>query len=134
MRNLYREFILIENPWLESSPCMQNVGCSNPGCYSPKSLKQVINSTLPTSRQRCIRHASSWMTLKKDAPCHSRCDTLKIPHCSMALSAEHDKFAVLHRLWRSLHFSKKNLGWDEKPSTTKHYRRHHCRWRAANFD
>ena len=42
-----------------------------------------------------------------DAQCQSRYGTLKIPHWSTALSAEHDKFAALHRLWRRLHISKK---------------------------
>jgi hypothetical protein len=34
---------------------------------------------------------------KTEVPCHSRCGTIKIPHCSKALSAEYrPKFAALH--------------------------------------
>ena len=37
-------------------------------------------------------------TVKTDAPCHSKCGTLKNPHCSMATSAKYrSKFAALHR-------------------------------------
>ena len=35
---------------------------------------------------------------KTDAPCHIRCDMLKIPHWSYRL-----KFAALHRWWGRLH-------------------------------
>lgn len=38
---------------------------------------------------RCECHESSEMTLKTNVQCHSRCDTLKNSHCSMAVSAEH---------------------------------------------
>jgi hypothetical protein len=35
-------------------------------------------------------------TVKTEAPCRSRCGTIKIPPCSKALSAEHrPKFAAL---------------------------------------
>ena len=43
-----------------------------------------------------------------DPPCHSRSGTLKNPHCSMAISAEHrSKFAALHRQWWHLQMNKK---------------------------
>ena len=29
------------------------------------------------------------LLLLTDAPCHSRCDTLKNPHCLMAIGSEH---------------------------------------------
>ena len=45
------------------------------------------------------------------APCHSRCGTLKGPHCSMAMSAEQrSKFEAL---------SEKILEWDDKLQTNK---------------
>ena len=44
------------------------------------------------------------LPLLTDSSCHIRCCTLKNPHCSMAMSAEHrSKFAVLHRQWWRLH-------------------------------
>ena len=36
---------------------------------------------------RCECHGSSKMTIIMDVPCHSRCGTLKNPHCSMAMCA-----------------------------------------------
>ena len=50
------------------------------------------------------------MTIIKltDALCHSRCGTLRNPHCSMAVGAEHrSKFAALHRQWWRLQMSEK---------------------------
>ena len=48
------------------------------------------------------------MTIINGCPCHSRCCTLKNPHCSMAMSAEHrSKFAAFHRQWWRLHMSEK---------------------------
>ena len=51
-----------------------------------------------------------------NAPVHSRCVTLKNPHCSMATSAEHrSKCAALHRQWWRLQMSEwKILEWNEK--------------------
>jgi hypothetical protein len=41
-------------------------------------------------------------TGKTEVPCHSRCDTIKIPPCSKALSAEQrPKFAALHEKFLS---------------------------------
>ena len=55
------------------------------------------------------------MTIIKGFPCHSRCDTLKNRHCSMAMSVEHrSKFAALHR-----HYEWKILEWDEKTQANK---------------
>ena len=49
-----------------------------------------------------------YLSLQTDAPCHSMCDTLKNPYCSMAMSAEHrSKFAALHRPWWRLYMSEK---------------------------
>ena len=55
-----------------------------------------------------------------DAPCHTRCGTLKNPHCSKTMSAEHrSKFAALHwQLWRH-YMSKRILEWDENHKQTK---------------
>ena len=60
--------------------------------------------------------------LLTDAPCYSRCGTLKNPHCSMAISVEQrSKFAALHRqLWR-LHMSEKfSSGTKKTKQTNKH--------------
>ena len=55
-----------------------------------------------------VCHGSSEMTIINWCPCHSRCGTLKNPHCSMAMSAEHiSKFAALHRQWWRLHMTNK---------------------------
>ena len=52
--------------YLERSPRMRKVGCSNPGRDWPKSLKQVVISPLPNARQQlgsCESHESSKMTI-----------------------------------------------------------------------
>ena len=52
--------------------------------------------------------------------CHSRCGTLKNPHCSMALSAEHrSTFAALHRQWCRLWMREKFFN-GTKNSIKKH--------------
>ena len=54
-----------------------------------------------------------------DIPSHSRCGTLKGPHCSMAISAEHrPKSVALHRQCRRLHMSKKFLSGTKNPKQT----------------
>ena len=51
---------------------------------------------------------------------HSRWDTLKNPHCSMAMSAKHrSKFAALQRLWGHLHMSEKFSSGTKKTKQTK---------------
>ena len=62
---------------LERSP--RKVGCLNPIRERPKSLKQVVTASMPKRSALGVCHGSSVMT---DAPCHSRCGTLKNPHCS----------------------------------------------------
>ena len=37
--------------WLEHSPRKWKVGCLNPSCYRPKSLKQVVTAPLPNAQQ-----------------------------------------------------------------------------------
>ena len=55
-----------------------------------------------------------------DAPCYSKCGTLKNTHCSIAMSAEHGwKFAALHRQWRCLHMSEKFSSGMKNPKQTK---------------
>ena len=54
---------------------------------------------------RCECHGSSERTIKDR---HSRCGTLKNPHCSVAMSAKYrSKFAALKRQWWRLHLSEK---------------------------
>ena len=49
----------------------------------------------------------------------SRCGTLKNPHCSIAMSAEHWlKFAALHQQWWRLNMSEK-ISVGRKPQTNK---------------
>ena len=74
-----------------------------------KSGSDILLSTLG-NKYRYQWHRSSKNDLKTVAPCHSRCGTLKNPHCSMAMSAEYrSTFAALHRQWWRLHRSKKFL-------------------------
>ena len=40
---------------------------------------------------RCECHRSSEMTIINGCPCHISCCTLKNPHCSMAINAEHTR-------------------------------------------
>ena len=42
-----------------------------------------------TLGNRCECYMPSEMTIINDVPCHSRCGTLKNPHCSMGMSAEY---------------------------------------------
>ena len=74
--------------------------------FSTKSLKQVVTAPLPNARGSVTgpRRWPLWM----DAPCQSRCSTLKNSHCSMTISAKHrSKCPALHRQWRRLQLSKK---------------------------
>ena len=58
--------------------------------------------------------------VKTDALCHSRCGTLKNPHCSMAISAEYrSKFAALHRQLVMSSYKWNNLEWDVKQQLNK---------------
>ena len=55
--------------------------------------------------------------LKMDAPCHSRCDTLKNHHYSKTKSAEHwSKFAALHQQWWRLQMNEKFSSGTKKPN------------------
>ena len=57
-------------------------------------------------------------------PCRSGYGTLKNPHCSMAMSAEHrSKFPARHRQWWHLH-EWKILEWDDKLQTNKQRNRY----------
>ena len=50
---------------------------------------------------------------KTDAPCHSRCGTLRNPHCSWSLDlgAEHSStFSALHRQWCRLQMTNSRVG------------------------
>ena len=52
-----------------------------------------------------------------DAPYHSRCDTLKSSHCSMAMIAL-VKITALHRYWWRLHMSEKFSSGSKNPKQT----------------
>ena len=78
------------------------------GCGFEPRLRQVWFPVLRTE------------TVKTDAPCHSRCGTLKNPHCSMAISAEYrSKFAALHRQLVTSPYKWNNLEWDVKQQINK---------------
>ena len=52
-----------------------------------------------------------------DAPCHRRCSTLKNPHWSMTISAEHrSNFTALHWQWWHLHMSEKFSSGKKNPN------------------
>ena len=84
---------------LERWPRKRKVGCSNLSRDRPKSLKQLVTAPLPNARQKVRMSPVLGDDHKKtDAPCHIRCGTLKNPHCSTAITAEHrSKFAALHQ-------------------------------------
>ena len=66
--------------WLENSPRMRNVGCSNPYCDRPV----IKTGSLLNVWQQL------WLTwVLGDVPCHSRCVPLKNHHCSTAMNSEH---------------------------------------------
>ena len=74
--------------------------------------------------------------LYTDVPFHSRCYALKNNHCSMIMSSEFrsnlqplpyyypDNFCLFVCLWLIVPLENFTLIW----------RRHHCRWRVANFN
>ena len=74
--------------------------------------KKVSDSS---TANRCECHGSSEIAVINGCSvsqchirCHSRCGTLKNPHCSVAMSAEHrSKFAALQWQWWRLHMSEK---------------------------
>ena len=61
--------------------------CYNSRCRDrPKSLK--VLHCLSSATDVNVTGPRRW-PLQTDVPCHSRCGTLKNPHCSMAISAEY---------------------------------------------
>ena len=97
-----------------------------------------VNSLLPTLYQLCTSAGSQSVRKRKvrfripvsitgplrgplntDVPSPIRCGTLKNPHCSMAISAEHwSKYAALHRQWSRLHMSEKFMSGTKNPKQT----------------
>ena len=69
----------------EHSPRMRKVGCSNSSRDRLESLKQVVSTPLLNARQQVWE---PWVIIT-EFPCHSRCGTLKNPHCFMVMRAEH---------------------------------------------
>ena len=59
--------------------------CQRQGSF----LKTDSDSSTDKCSATDVCHGSSEMTIINGCPCHSRCGTLKIPHCSMAMSDEH---------------------------------------------
>ena len=65
---------------LEQSLCMLKIGCLNPGCDAPKSLKQKWLFHCQTLRNKCECHGrSSEMTLKR---CGKLKFTAQLPRAS----------------------------------------------------
>ena len=64
---------------LERSPCMLKIGCLNPGCDAPNSLKQKWLFHCQTLRNKCECHGSSEMTLKR---CGKLKFTAQLPRAS----------------------------------------------------
>ena len=70
--------------WVRAFGWHAKVGCMNPRCYRPKSLKQVLTVPLSNARQQvCLDDHN------KGRPVSHRCGTLKNPHCSMVTSPEY---------------------------------------------
>ena len=66
-----------------------------------------------TGSQRC--------PLLTDVLCHRRCGTLKNPHCSMAMSADHrSKLGAFHRQWRFFPLSEKFSSGTKTPKQSNH--------------
>ena len=82
---------------VELSPRVPEIGVRSPfvtvvktGNDSSNAKRSAIGESVTGPRD----DHNKWM------PCHSKCCTLKNPHCSMAMSAEHrSKFAALHQQW-----------------------------------
>ena len=72
---------------------------SIPDRDKPKSYKQVVKTPLLNARQRVwVLHVLGDDHKKNECPYHSRHDTLKKRHYSMAMSAEYkSKIEALHR-------------------------------------
>ena len=70
-------------------------------CYPPLKTDRDSSTAKRSAFGMSVTGPRRWQ-LYTDAPCHSRCGTLKIPQCSMVISAEHrSKFAALQRQsWR----------------------------------
>ena len=84
---------------------------------------QVIKAGSDSYTRKCsaigvsVTGPRRWPLLT-DAPCHSRCSTLKNPH-HLAMSVEHrSKFAALHWQWWRLHMSEKFSSGTENPKQT----------------
>ena len=113
------------------SPGKRKVGCSNPSCDRPKSLKQVVTDPMPNARH--------WVSVSRvlgGAPCHSRWGTLKNPHCPMAMSAEHrSKFAALYRQWWRLRMSDKFLSRTKNSKQTNNFNQYWLKhyWETTKF-
>ena len=74
---------------------------------------QVVKTSSDSStakRIRCECHGSSEMTIINGAPCNSRCGTLKNPHWSMVMSAEHrSKFGDVSKWVKHSRVGRKTL-------------------------
>ena len=56
-----------------------------------------------------------------DGPRHSRCDTVKVPHCSMTTRVQYRLKAALHRQWWRLYVSDKfSTGKENSKQRNKH--------------
>ena len=90
-----------------------------PMTLTPVAERLAVELSLPVFTQLGFEHPtfhlrgerSNWLRHRRglyfDAPCHSRCGTLKNPHWSMVMSAEYrSTFKALHRLWWRHHMSK----------------------------
>ena len=107
---LWQNVSLYLNKLMNSYSLYVHLACGMSGLRQVlKSGSDILLSTLG-NKYRYQWHRSSKNDLKTVAPCHSRCGTLKNPHCSMAMSAEYrSTFAALHGQWWRLHMSKKIL-------------------------
>jgi hypothetical protein len=78
--------------------------------FSPRSYPNLRTSLFNRLAHTTRKSGPSSETGKTKVPCHSRCGTIKTPHCLKTLSAEHrPKFCSrLHRQWWRLHIYVKN--------------------------
>ena len=80
---------------VERSPRMREIGVRSPVATDLSRKKLLKTGSDSSTSKRSALGVS--VTGPRRCPCRSGCGTLKNPHCSMAMSAEHrSKFAALY--------------------------------------
>jgi hypothetical protein len=94
-RNHSRLIAITTIPYIAIPICSNSIYQSIVSCntssidHGMKSLWETVRSNMVTVIVLILQTPSSDETGKTEAPCYSRCGTIKIPPCSKALSTEH---------------------------------------------